>query len=343
MRQQELIKIYFYNIRRCGFHRFGSNAPDFSSLSDILSQLQDWTAGVDLSLTKIADPKGNNEEYPVYLLGIERLGEEWAFATWNEVPSHQMGVASVSSDSKVGTPRVHINGIEPNSIPGYATYFWALPKYGLIASIRFNHMSSGQERMRSYIERFMSTYTRYVIQGVDAEGNTVILGYTDANDNVPKKAKPYFRTTPFVKPAHIAFIMNNRTSIRKVIRQGSVTVQNAIHRTWWQDSIRLLTGNPNASNNAFMKQSVRLELEYQPSIDELELIIGTQANELETAGWEDIGFVMRGSPTIHWLGRNNASGSFDLTIDRKDAEAVDLQSLLRVLNGNRANIFKLLE
>jgi hypothetical protein len=344
MRQQESVKITFYNVHRCGYYQIGYDTPDFSSLGDVLMQLQSWTNGVALSLTKIADPGGNNEEYPVYLLGIERHGDEWAFATWNEVPSHESGVASVKLDSKVGAPQVHINGIEPNSIPGYATYFWAVPNEGLIASIRFKHKSNGQERMRKYLKRFMAIFTSYVVRGEDSEGNITVIGYTNTEDGKPTKAKPYFKTTPFVKPAQRSFLLENHHRIRKVVRKGHVTVTNGIHRSWWQNTIKFLHGSKEAASQTFVDKRFYVDLEYQPDRDELASMINAEEQEPEGAGWDDMGFVMSGEPgKIHWLGRNNASGDFNLMIERIDDEAVNLKFLLHVLRQNKSHILKLLE
>ena len=343
MRQQESVKITFYNVHRCGYYQIGHDTPDFSSLGDVLTQLQAWTNGVALSLTKIADPGGKNEEYPVYLLGIERHGDEWAFATWNEVPSHESGVASVNLDSKVGKPLVHINGIQPNSIPGYATYFWAMPNEGLIASIRFKHKSSGQEQMRKYLKRFMSVFMSYAVKSEDSEGNFVVIGYTDADDGKPKKAKPYFKTTAFVKPAQRSFLLENCHNIRKVVRKGRVTVTNGIHRSWWQSTIKFFHGSEDAASHVFVDKSFYVDLEYQPDRDELASMINMEEQEPEGAGWDDMGFVMMREPNkIHWLGRNSASGDFNLMIEHIDEEAVDLKFLLYVLRQNKTHILNLL-
>ena len=175
--QQEQAKISFYRVNKCGFYEWGAAAPAFGDLDDSLEQLHKWANGVELSQTKIANPAGKEGGMPVYLAGIEKHGDSWIFATWNEVPATEGGVASIAMNSVVGAPEVHINGIKPNSIPGYATYFWALPQLGVLASVRFNHKVSGQQEMRAYLERFLALESEYAVEGQNEDGALSIVGY----------------------------------------------------------------------------------------------------------------------------------------------------------------------
>lgn len=340
----EEVNINFYRITRCGYYASRGKSPVFSSIDDVLWQLEKWTSGSDLSLTKIADPGGSNHDYPVYLLDIHQSGGDWVFATWNEVPSHETGVASVKLNSKVGTPEVHINGIEPNSIPGYATYFWVIPNMDLMATIRFTHLTNGQRQMQNYLGRFMSSYTEYAIPGLSAEGQPAIVGYTDLADKTPKNVRPYFKTAAYTKAGPREFILENQAKIRKVVRRGHVTTQNIVDRAFWQKAIRYVRGSEQAANSAFVKQATYVEIEYQPSHEELALMIDAEVDDLDATGWDDLGFVMHGEASkTYWVGRAGASGNFQLNVKRLDEEAIDLASLLTALNQNRPNILKLLE
>lgn len=87
MLKPEEVKISFFKIHRCGFYAHGANQPSFSSVDDVLTQLQQWTDGEELSMTRIHDPNGREDENPVYLFGMKKQGPNWVFATWNEIPS----------------------------------------------------------------------------------------------------------------------------------------------------------------------------------------------------------------------------------------------------------------
>lgn len=340
MLKPEEVKISFFKIHRCGFYAHGANQASFSSVDDVLTQLQQWTDGEELSLTRIHDPNGREDENPVYLFGIKKHGPNWVFATWNEIPSHESGVPSVSMNAKVGETVVHMNDIEEDSIPGYATYYWAIPGRDVIATIRFPGGRSGQLAMSNYLNRFMSSYMSYTLVE-QRGGEEVIVGYTDRNDGVAKKVRPMFKTFAFQKPNRSQFLIQNVANIRRVVRRGHVTTTNVVDRNFWQNAVRFLRSTRQTAN--VVKQRVYVELDYRPTLQELQEMIAAEENDLAATGWDDMGFIIEGDPTTHWLGKEHASGDFTFNIERINEEAVDLDSLLQALQDNQANILRLLE
>jgi hypothetical protein len=307
-----------------------------------MSQLEAWGSGIDLSQTKLADPSGKADEEPVYLFGIIKERDSWVFATWNEVPSHEAGVASVQLDSKVGAPQVNLNSIPKNSIPGYATYFWVIPSMNLLATIRFGRPVSGQANMVGYVNRFLSQFTSYTIWKDPSSANAHILGYTDEPDNVPKKVRPSFKTSAFVKPGLREHIIQHWADVRKVVRRGHVSTYKKVDRDMIQGFLRFIRSSVNTPH--IVQQSAYLELEYRPSLDELKEMIAAEDGDNEAFGWDDLGFVLNGEAgKTYWIGRSNAVGDFNLQIKRVDEETVELESLVKALNDNRPQILKLLE
>ncbi|WP_295755977.1 hypothetical protein [Undibacterium sp.] len=343
MKRTEEVKVSFYNIDRCGFFQRSNSEPLFSSIADVLTQLATWTSGVDLSKTKILDANPD-KGYPVYLLDIHKTGSEWVFATWNEVPASETGVASVSSNSKVGTPEVHMNEIAPNSIPGYATYFWVLPDEKLLATLQFQHKVNGQKQMQNYIHSFMSHYMSYAVIDVDAPDEYRVIGYTDPNDGkVKSNVRANFKTAAYVKTGPVEFILKCHASIKKVVRRGHVNINSVSDRKIWQSFIQFVRGN---KNNAYqlINQSLYVELEYQPELDELKRMIEVEIKEIRADVRDDIGFIMEGDASkIHWISKAGAYGNVELEIDRVDEESIKLESLLSALNANKRKIMSFLE
>lgn len=341
--QKEEVRIDFHSISKCGWYKHGDAVPAFSSVEDVLAQLAQWSAGVDLSLTKMADPGGKNNQEPVYLFGTKKIGDNWVFATWNEVPASEAGVASVALNSKVGVPKVSMNKVDPNGVPGFATYFWVLPKKGLLATVRFgSRPSTGQSGMVGYVGRFMSSYMSYCIQGVNFQGKPAVVGYTDLGNGVPKKVRPAFKTNAFAKTGPRDLILANVDKIRKVVRRGHVTALNEVDRAWWQSSMRFIraAGRP---DYIAVRRSAYIELEYQPTLEELKAMIAAEEADPEVTGWDDMGFVLQGQTKTLWLSREQASGDFELDIDRTDAETINLEALLTELNAKQIQILRVLE
>ncbi|QJQ03792.1 hypothetical protein C798_27175 [Herbaspirillum rubrisubalbicans Os34] len=254
-------------------------------------------------------------------------------------------MASIKLDSVVGQPEVHINEVVANSIPGYATYFWAIPQRNVIASIKFKHSATGQRPMSTYVSRFMATYSSYALVSTDADGNDIIVGFTDdPASNEPKAARPAFKTGIFPKPGAVAYILANHERIKKVIRRGHVSSQKAVDVSLWQSARRFLRSPERFAGYEPVKERVYLELEYQPNLEELQEMIQAETEDPDVSGWEDMGFEFQGEGNKrHWLGKAAASGEFNLDIDRSGEETVNLAALLTTLNDNANEILKLLD
>jgi len=88
---------------------------------------------------------------------------------------------------------------------------------------------------------------------------------------------------------------------------------------------------------------VYIELDYRPTLAELEEMIEGEAAAPEVSGWDDMGFVLDGESDPHWLSKEHAAGDFILNVERINEEAVDIDSLLQALEDNQQNILNLLQ
>lgn len=343
MFSMEDAKVSFFRVERCGYYRHGQKVPDFGSLANTCSQLAVWSRGVDLAMTKLSEPGAGADQQPVYLAGIEQLHGDYVFATWNEVPSHEAGVASISLDSKVGAPKVALNTLPKNSIPGYATYFWVIPSKNLIATIRFGRPVSGQTAMVGYVKRFLEQYSSFAVWKDLNTPNAKVMGFTDLGDGKPKPGlKPAFKTSAFVKTGPRDQIIKNHAAIVKVVRRGHLSTTRQPDRALFQKLVQFVRSEQPTS--VAVNQSAYLELEYTPTLEELKAMIKAEEADLESFGWDDLGFAFKGeaSKTV-WLGRSGAIGDFELGFDRVDEETIVLSSLAKALHDSRAKILKLLE
>jgi hypothetical protein len=337
----EEVRISFSKVSRCGYYKHGEATPEFGSLADTMAQLEMWSNGLpSLADTKLFEAEG--ERYPVYLFGLLAGNGTWLISTWNEVPSHEAGVASVPMDSKVGDPKVHLNSVQKNSIPGYATYFWMVPARGVIASLRFKRLITGQAGMADYIGRFMSEFTKYAVWSKPNDPDVKVLGYTNLNDGKPKKLRARFKLIAYPKPGNTEYLLEKWADIKKVVRRGRVSAIKPLDLSFMQNALKWLRSN-NANTQALVNQTAYLELEYSPTKAELEAMIEGEASDPDSLGWDDMGFQLKGESSPRWISKEPAAGWFNLDIKRINEEAIDLASLMAALSGQQAEILQLLD
>jgi len=321
----------------------GMAHPAFGGIEDTFVQLEKWGSGTDLSLTKILDPAPDDEDLPVYLLGITKIGGDYVFACWNEVPSAEGAVTSISKNSKVGAPAVHKNPFDPNTIPGYPTYFWVLPDLKVIASVKSVGGASGMEAMQDYVKKFLLLKSQYVIDGLNEEGQYTVIGHTDRGDNIPQKVNPRFHAATFKKKGRHAFLLENHARITKVVRVGRVAVDKALDQTMLQSFIQFLGGDSNKTKHITGTRKVRLELQYTPSEAELKSMIEADSADDESGRWEDLGFEIPGEGAPVWLGRSRASDTFNVNLSDDGSGVFSVKELAEALAKQRAEMLKLME
>lgn len=343
MLTNEDVRITFYSLTRCGFYPWGMQKPWFGGISDIFSQLEQWGKDTELSLTKVLDPAPDDDQLPVYLMGITTIGDDFVFACWNEVPSADGAITSLSKTSKVSEPQVHQNTLSPDTIPGYATYFWVVPSKNVIASVKFLGTTSGMAAMGDYIKKFISLKTRYAIDGTNEQGEYTVVGYTNKGDGIPLNVRPRFHVQTYRKKGRRSYLVANHARINKVIRVGSVAVDKVMDKGILQAFIHFVRGDVNQTHHITGIRKAKLELQYTPS--EAELIAMMEADDADEDGtrWEDLGFELVGEAAPIWINKSRASDTYSLDVERAAGDVISVLSIAKSLAMQRAEVLKLLE
>lgn len=338
---REKAKISFYEIADCGYFKRGEEHPVFGSIAATLQNLDDWSQGKSLVETKTFEPADGEDLHPAYLMDIRKLDDTWLVSTWNQTPANEAGVASVRGNSNVGKAEVVMNDIEKGSIPGFATYFWFIPSRKLFASIRFQHLWTGQQSMQKYVETFLAGFSNHVVYS-DDEAQVEILGYAkDPAKDAPAHLYPRFRTGLLRKPGARELIQQNRINIRKVIRKTVLKLNREEDLSKWQSLLRWT----HMEKPANQPDRVRVQYELSGAVTDhdLEAIFKDWDAGHETE-WDDYGFMFQGqSAQPHWLSHTLARSQFELDVIRDSEEVVNGESLLEALLANRVEILKLTE
>lgn len=341
---KEEASITFYRITQCGYYAFGDPEPRFGSLEEALGELDAWGRSKTLRETYLFKPVG--DELPVYLFDTKSLNGDWLIAMWNAVPSTNQSVASVQGNSKVGNADVQMTEYEEGRIPGFATYFWLLPKHNMLATIRFQHNITAQKALAMYIESFMEFASSHsVTQKAEGEKFALdLLGHVEHPEQedaeLQTRLTARFRTALKRRPGEHELIRKNVDNISRVERNTLLQLNKAQDLAFWQNLVRFSKINEPA------KRPERMRLRYRMTTPVTEQDVNEIIEAWESSPnkqWDDYGFVFRGSSEIHWLSNVIARKEFELDIDRLNDEVVDLLSLLKALNEHRTELLALAE
>jgi hypothetical protein len=330
----QISRLTCYRIDKCGFYQRGEKTSDFGSSAEVFEQIERWSKGLELSLTKLMDQSCQSDKMPVYLVELLRCSSGWLMALWNEVPSGGGVIASIGKDSPVGSPRVYENKIEKNTIPGHPSYFWILPKKSLVVNLKFGSTVSNRQGMEDYIQDFLNTVSEYRHIVTNENGEEIVEGFKAVGSTQVKKGvHPAFRLKPLTLPGGKESLLENFEKIRKCIRVGTVTLESKIGEEFFQSFIRFLR-SPSSSREKQHTEThqVRLEMDYKPTLSELEQMIVAEETSPAEGRWDDIGFVLQGESNIRWLGRLRASGTFELEVHASSVGMVQAAELVKLID-----------
>lgn len=321
----EDIRFTFFKINKCGYYPWKSANASFGGMEDTLEQLQTWSAGKDLSQTKIVNPCVDDDILATYLFDIKKYKKFWVIACWNETPSSANSVASISPNSKVGAPKIHDNPLVKGTIAGYPTYFLFFPHDALMATMRIGNSPTGRMAMEKYIGSFLETQTKYVSAREDDEGE-VIFSYSDKPDGKSMKVWPRFSLSPVKKPGHEEYLRKNIGSIRKVIKTAHLNTSITRDREMFQRLRRFVLGMPSKITTS-SERRIYLEIDYEPTQEEFEAIV-EEESLIASRKWDDVGFSLTGDSEIYWLGRSRASANVGIVVNRDENNVINMDDFV---------------
>ena len=334
----EEAKVNFYSIRKCGYFKHGRKETMLGDIPAILHNLKNWATGNNLSLIDTCTYSlQENEENSLRTFCFDILSNpdtgDYFLTTWNETPSNQGKVPSVTADQPVGEAEVHLNDIEAGTIPGYATYFWFLPEFEIFTTIRFQHILNGQQNLVRYMNGFLESFSKYAVRSQVDDDNIEILGYRENVNDEIQNLFPSFRSKLLRKPGEIELIRQRRANIRKMIRKSELNLEidediDLLQRMLLKFGV---INNDHPENNNL---SINYSFNYNPTEEELNEIIDSAIEE--GLSWtNDYGFQFVGKNEVYWLSNSIVKHDLNLNIERDNDEIVNLNSLSTQLTNNR--------
>lgn len=336
----EKAKITFYRIDQSGFYRWGGEEPEFGGTAEMLNELHQWSQGKQLAETKTYEPADGSDLLPVYLMDITPGQDSWLVTMWNQTPSVDGNFAAAMGNSQVGNTEVVLKEIPEGGIPGFATYFWFLPERNVFASIKFQHLITGQKPMQEYMESYLTLYSSHAVltepdEGVDIE----LAGYRQRPDAAIQNVSPRFRTALLKKPGDHDLLIEHADQIRKIHRKTTLHLNREPELAFWQRLLqKSLLRQPQVLPDHVR---VKYELKVQLDREQVEQIIVSwiDAHDRE---WDDYGFQLKGEASPHWLSHSIARDEFQLDVIRDNLEVVNARSLLEAIEGRRQAILGIL-
>ncbi|HDL8290568.1 TPA: hypothetical protein PXR00_003260, partial [Yersinia enterocolitica] len=188
--------VTFFDLEQFGFYRIRQQKdPEFmnGNIGDILSKLKEW---VETKTIEQTVPWGNDvpRRSKAYCKNISYNAEtgDYIFVVWKTVGDNSGNILGVLGDSNVdgvhnetiSTENTH-NGV--NLIWGQPCYYWFMPEYNKLASIKFPSSFADTDLICQYIKAFVD----YRLEHPNKNITTVVIPHHKTNKDVTIKRVTY--------------------------------------------------------------------------------------------------------------------------------------------------------
>ncbi|MDO4708543.1 MAG: hypothetical protein Q4B94_01775 [Pseudomonadota bacterium] len=336
----EKVSFAFYRVQQCGFYKRGNAAPEFGNFVNTLAELAKWSKGLDVSKTKLLQASDNSKVLGVYLAGVEQSGDMVLITLWNEVPANSDNkLASIPANQPVGKAKMVMNAVAHGTIPGYPTYFLAIPSLGVLATLRFDSPLLGQSDLREYIEQFLATASSHSDSGESS--SLEVRGYRkDSNGPVRTDVYPRFRTMSYTHATNIQFLLNNSSRVTHVHRKIKLGHKGYGSTSAWQSVLEFLKLSKGVDEQA--NATVKFTMQTAIDRDGMLALINEWKQSNESAQ-SDYGFTLQGDSTIYWLSGVRVKGELHLDVERDiNSGQINTKSLLSLLTKYRNTVLTML-
>lgn len=345
-------RIRFYSIEECGYYSRGKNGKkgnlEFGKVDEVLRDLENWIKGKKLNETSTYGDE-RDSMYPTYCYGVQSNDfGDYFITTWNKTAESSKPIASIAGDGLVGKANVNLTEILNGYIPGFPTYFWIIPSLNKIATIQFSEKKQGLVELRTYLKRFMESFSSYCVKGQTEEEESgevsiEILGYSNMGSNFPRPLTAQFRTKFYENiNRNLDFIREKRIKIKKIFRQTSLS-RDTNEQATILGNIFSFTGLIDQK-----KETQKVKFDYaielpSPSEEELNQIISSweeKANDLDNSQ-EKLGFHVAGEEQkVIWVDSSYFSQNFEIRVSQENDKFISLDSLKHSISDIRQSILE---
>lgn len=313
----------FFSILECGLYRHGEDKVHGLGLKETLSLIEGWVAGKALADTLPWDPResrtGVSKCYCRDLFKDESTGE-YVFVLWKSDADSAGTLWGAQEDAQTGQGKIveYTNNYRGRRVIwGRPCYYWFVPKFNIVVSIKFDHSVCDSTMMQEWVARAITNKVQHPNKVKDlTAGGQVRFQFKDGD--AVEAGRLAFRFNARLKAldtSHAEF-QKLAGQVTHVVRRETVRLDApADERARWLklfDNIDYLNARPKAKT-----RQIEVRAEAKPTPDELRKIVETFAKEnRKRSDWENIGFETE-SGTV-WVDRYRLHSSLSINQDKPD-------------------------
>lgn len=290
----------FFNINSCGTYRYAGKEPVACLPTELFALIKDWRNTVDFENSLPWSPKKNKPQCRLRDIYKSPTNGDYILTLWkSDSDSTGQSIGVVEGEGTVITRSDKHLG--KTVIWGKPCYYWIIPQYNLIASIKFEHSRTDSELFQDWITNAVNN--RIEIPGstkkTNDNGYVQFIRSDESKENDDATIKTIFRFDMSIKSiktndARLQELSQNTTHI---IRKERIELTEIDDRPEFLKLLgripQALTSTPNEKNK--LQRKVEIKIEAQPTPEEIRKIIESCSLEItpDDREFTNVGFVTK--------------------------------------------------
>ncbi|RZM76441.1 hypothetical protein C3B51_17910 [Pseudoalteromonas rubra] len=292
----------FFNVDHCGLYKVGKSQTHGCELGETFDLIMDWVKDRPLSLTIPWDPaQSRNNKSKSYCKDIYKDPEtgDFLLVLWKSDTDNAGTLWGASEDKKTGSTDVvkYTNTYKGSKVIwGRPCYYWVLPRYNAVISIKFDHSVCDAQLFEDYVIGCINNRVKHPNRKKEfTEQGFVRISYQDKEN----QGRYQYRFGISLKSLNTS---NSQLSelakkVTHIIRRETILVDAKDARAEWvkkfSDYVPYVGAKPKAK-----KRKIEVKAEAKPTSKEIKEIIEKNAQEnRKSHEWDNVGFATENGVT----------------------------------------------
>ena len=280
----------FFNVEQCGLYKAGLKKSNGYELEETFDLLKNWVQDRPLATTLPWDKEKNKAKFYCKEIYKDKSTKDFFIVLWKSDTDSAGTLWGAPEDNENGNGNVikYTNNYKGKKVIwGRPSYYWVIPEFNIVVSIKFDHSVSDSQLFEDYIKACINNRVKH--------NNRVVkhtaAGYARISCENDEGINYSYRFSKKLKSINTSSseIINLQKRITHIVRRETIIVHSDDERAEWVkifDKIPLVSAKPKSK-----KRRIEVKAEAKPTVEEIKKVIEDNAIEgRKESDWHNVGF-----------------------------------------------------
>ncbi|EPM5582694.1 hypothetical protein ACTNIE_002220 [Vibrio vulnificus] len=285
----------YFTVEQCGLYQYSKDECLALGLGETFDHILKWVDGRSLAATIPWDPtKTRDNKSRVYCKHLYKDPKTGHFllVLWKSDQHSSGTMLGVEENETTGSKKIvktSSNHKGKNVIWGRPCYYWIIPEYNTVVSIKFEHSLCDADLFREFVRCAITNRVKH-----DGRIKMSNDGHTVLTHSADKETKCLYRFNLKTKSLNSrgASFQKLVSRITHIVTRDTILVSGKDNRSHWVNDFNKLFPVAAKGSAGLKTKKIEVRSEAKPTPKEVKEIIEQYAkDQRKTSEWNNVGFV----------------------------------------------------